>query len=653
MPIYDDHKQAYIDAEYWVRRVDPNGKGCKDKGWQQGTPEVAQSAPYDGIALMCGSYMPDGTTFGFIDVDRDDLVAAFRIMFEPKCERIGSKGTAIPVRVDRGVTNAKFRMKGASSPAVEMLFHQSICVIPPSIHHKTKKPYVWVGKGLLEIKPSDLPLVDAQTVNVVRALIENDKLAVMLSGSGTHDAMLSLIGKMVHFIDDDAKLKRLMIALLPKDYEGDEIKKIPDMIKSARKNVNTGKWDKIETELERSKSGALMVNAKNTMIILERMKITSRYDEFADKELVTIGERMEQPARDDTEQVIRHNMDLQYGYKIGGDSFRDTMAAIARSNSFHPVRDYLKGLKWDGVERVGNWLCEFGGAEDSPYVRAVSKLVLVAAVRRIMRPGAKFDEMAVLFSPKQGTFKSTALRTLAIKDEWFCDSLHMESKDREFIEQTQGKWIVEIAELKGMHRSQSDHIKSMLSRQSDRARRAYGRMVEERPRHFIMVGTTNESEFLRDETGNRRFWPVEIKEFDISKLKATRDQLWAEAYAIERTQIPLIMSRDLWDDANSVQDRHRVRDNPYIDVLREKIGDKTDGRIASSELMDIMGIDKGKISNVQYKTLKSAMLELGWVYRVTMRFGSKICGGYTKGNGAEIIYADFCRGSGESKKTEY
>lgn len=647
--IYDQAKLAYLDKGLWVRRVSPGKKGCRDQNWQRAQPEVEQTAPYDGIAIMAGSPLPDGTTLGFIDVDHDGLTEAFRIWLGPKCERIGKKGTAIPVKIDGNVSNAKFYAGGGSKPLVELMAHQSIVVAPPSIHPETKRPYQWRGVSLLNLNLDDLPFVDSQKIGFMKALVENEDLQVILGGEGTHSAGLAMVGRLVHHVEDDEALAKIVESLFPEGYEGDSLKELPNWIKSARKKVDSGKWEMRDSSFIRTKSGSIIICAKNTITALEKLEVKTRYDVFSDHEMVKIGDGPEQPNTDNIECSIRQQMDLEFSYRVPPNTFRDTMRAIALGNSFHPVKDYLNGLKWDGVHRLDTWLVECSGAEDSPYVREVGKILLVAAVRRIMEPGAKFDEMPVLQSSKQGTYKSTALNVLAVRDEWFCDSFSLDQDSKTLMEVTQGKWIIEISELKGLSRGGSDHVKALLSRRFDRSRMAYGRITEEKPRQFVFVGTTNEKEFLRDETGNRRFWPVVVEKLDVKKLREMRDQLWAEAYQVERSGIGLTMRDELWDTVNERQETHRIRDNPFVDVLGKLIGNMENGRLSSTELFEMLGLEVSKINNAQYKTLRSAMMELGWRYKRTLRIDGKVVsGGYTKGEGAEVISLAEIKGTNEN-----
>jgi putative DNA primase/helicase len=197
----------------------------------------------------------------------------------------------------------------------------------------------------------------------------------------------------------------------------------------------------------------------------------------------------------------------------------------------HPVRDYLGSLTWDGVPRLEPWVCRYLGAEDTPLNRAFGSLWMISAVARIMRPGVKVDHMLILEGP-QGAKKSTALKVLAGED-WFTDEL-AEIGSKDAAQQMRGVWIIEIAELDAIGRAEVSRIKAFLTRTTDRYRPPYGRHVVTVPRQCVFAGSVNPDTYLRDETGNRRFWPVRCGPIDLDGLRRDRDQLWAEAVARHR-----------------------------------------------------------------------------------------------------------------------
>jgi hypothetical protein len=244
------------------------------------------------------------------------------------------------------------------------------------------------------------------------------------------------------------------------------------------------------------------------------------------------------------------------------NTVKDAVYTLANHRRYHPVRDYLDSLQWDGKPRIDTWLHVYGGADDDEYTRAVGALVLIAAVRRVRQPGCKFDETLVL-EGEQGTNKSQGLKVLAVRPEWFSDSLSFHLQGREAIEQTNGVWIAEIPELRGPKRSDLDKRKSFQSRTTDSARLAYGYTVTRTPRQWIAIGTTNDSKYLDDLTGNRRFWPVANIKFDLEALARDVDQLWAEAAQREASGVNIRLAEELWPAAEEEQ-RARQLDNPLV-----------------------------------------------------------------------------------------
>ena len=215
---------------------------------------------------------------------------------------------------------------------------------------------------------------------------------------------------------------------------------------------------------------------------------------------------------------------------------KDAILAVAAERSYHPIKEYLDHLpEWDGIDRVETLLIDYFNATDNSYTRAVTRKMMVAAVTRIYHPGTKFDSVLILNGP-QGIGKSTFFAKLA--GDWFSDSLTLtDMKDKAGPEKLQGYWILELGELAGMRKTDVEVVKSFISRSDDKYRASYGVNVESHPRQCIIVGSTNaESGFLRDITGNRRFWPVRIS--GDGKRKAWQmsvydvEQIWADTLVI-------------------------------------------------------------------------------------------------------------------------
>jgi predicted P-loop ATPase len=211
----------------------------------------------------------------------------------------------------------------------------------------------------------------------------------------------------------------------------------------------------------------------------------------------------------------------------------DCVAVVARDHGFHPLREYLLALKWDGKPRLQNWLTHYLNASGPPgYLAAVGTRFLVSAVARIMQPGCQADHVLVL-EGAQGIGKTSAARALAVQPEWFAGNLpDIHTKDAAL--QLCGRWIIEIAELKAIRNSQVEATKNFITETRDTFRPPYGRRTGQFPRQCVFVATTNESEYLRDRSGNRRYWPVRCARIDVTALERDRDHLYAEAMHLYR-----------------------------------------------------------------------------------------------------------------------
>ena len=247
---------------------------------------------------------------------------------------------------------------------------------------------------------------------------------------------------------------------------------------------------------------------------------------------------------------------LEKKYKLWSPGkCQEALLKVAIEKSFHPVKEFLKSLpQWDKVERVSTLLIKYLGAADCEYVRAVTRKTLCAAIARVMKPGIKFDTILVLIGG-QGIGKSTIFDVLGGK--FFSDSLSIaDMHDKTAAEKLQGSWILEIGELAGIKKVDEDTLKSFLTRQDDKYRASYGRVVEEHPRQCIIVGTTNqEAGFLRDTTGGRRFWPVKVKggsEFKPWDIKDV-EQIWAEVLVMYNNGESLILDNSLIEAAETAQ----------------------------------------------------------------------------------------------------
>ena len=247
--------------------------------------------------------------------------------------------------------------------------------------------------------------------------------------------------------------------------------------------------------------------------------------------------------------------------------------------------------------------------------------MLTAAVRRVLHPGCKFDEMLVLESGAQGMFKSSALQALCPDPEWFSDDLPLNVPSKEIIERTLGKWIIEASDLSGMRASQVEHLKGMLSRQVDGpVRMAYARLPVEEPRQFIIIGTTNSYTYLNDQTGNRRFWPVRVEAFDLPWITRHRDQVWAEAAHREAADVSIRLDPALYADA-AEQQAARTTDHPWTDTLRTAYAERDAGvRITPEDIWVELTVPLERRNAAGARIVAGIMQALGY-RRITVREG--------------------------------
>lgn len=317
-------------------------------------------------------------------------------------------------------------------------------------------------------------------------------------------------------------------------------------------------------KLKRDRRGTPESDVFNCLIVLKydpALKGKIRLDEFAHR-LVVIDDlpwrgKDETPYWTDTDDAcLRNYFATKYLIK-GKGIIDDALQEVTQANKFHPVREYLTSLTWDGECRVDTLFIDYIGAEDTDYIRAVTRKWMCGAVARVMVPGIKFDTAIVLYGA-QGLGKSLILERLGRK--WFNNSL-VDIKTKDALEQIQGSWINELAELAPTYKNDNEIVKAFISRTSDRFRSPYGRRTEEYPRQCVFAGSTNNLMFLKDRTGNRRFWPItggkdrktknawDITQDDI-------DQLWAEAYYYWSNGESLVLEGDLEEEALRIQLSH-------------------------------------------------------------------------------------------------
>lgn len=311
----------------------------------------------------------------------------------------------------------------------------------------------------------------------------------------------------------------------------------------------------------------------------------------------------------------------------GNRGVADCAAVVARDSTYHPVRDYLKPLQWDHVPRLDTFLeTYFGATGDKRYLRAVGSRFMISAIARAFRAGCQVDSVLVL-EGEQGAGKTEAVRTLALRSEWCAGDLP-DLRDKDARLQLLGRWLVEISELKAIKESETEAQKSYLTQRHDTFRPPYARRAAQFPRQCVFIATTNEDEYLRDPTGNRRFWPVRCGRIDIDALARERDQLWAEAAhrfnAGEQWHLTPQEER-----LASIEQQERVYESELEQAVRRYVG--TCNEVIVEEVLTLgLGLVKG-----EHYAEKAQ--RLGWaVAKALRRCGFRKHG--RQGRGKETVY---------------
>ncbi len=407
----------------------------------------------------------------------------------------------------------------------------------------------------------------------------------------------------------------------------------PEELKEIAKEALEAEWQATMEELVGVPSNALakvewgtpmmrgdkpVINLYNTTVYLGR-NLDSILPGLAHNRMTGRDEWRDGQITDAVVSIARMALEKRGLETVGKDLVADAAQAVARKLAYHPIRDYLDGLRWDGVPRLDSWLVRHVGAVDTPYTRAVGRKFLLAMVARVKQPGCKHDHTMVLSGP-QGQEKSAACRIIA-GAEYFSDTLPSILGDKtDAIRHLQGMWLVELAEMAPSRKSDAEDLKAFLSGAVDRVRMPYAKFAEAFPRQCVFIGTTNDDQFLRDATGGRRFWPVAVQQvIDTVSLAAERDQLFAEAVDAFKAGEPWWLDREFEaEHAAPVQAAAYVADSwgddvaLWLDNSHDESGVKMEVTV-SQVLSDALDINSGRHSMADQKRAGDVLRQLGWI----------------------------------------
>lgn len=372
-------------------------------------------------------------------------------------------------------------------------------------------------------------------------------------------------------------------------------------------------------ELHYSDKGGLVKNSLNNVALYmrhhEKFKKLFWYDEFF-RQVVVQYKGQVQPISDEFVMdmcLLAERNGLNKNY----DFINKIIIMVAKERPINPAKNYFEKLKWDGERRLDNWLSYYMGAEDEPaeYLAFIGKKWLTAAVNRVFEAGCKFDHVLVI-EGEQGLGKSTALKTLAtFGDESRCyctDAFSFSDiEDKDSIRKTNGNIIVELAEMVGHNKKETEEIKRWITMQEDVARFAYARHEQRFPRMFVLACTTNNYEYLNDPTANRRYWPFKAKAIDIEALKRDRTQLWAEAVHCYKSKLYLGPTPDEMDLAK-VEQNKRLESDPWASDVEAALVDLKHRPFTTGEVMRAMSMQLRDKDHRAKRRIASILMNLGY-----------------------------------------
>jgi hypothetical protein len=304
------------------------------------------------------------------------------------------------------------------------------------------------------------------------------------------------------------------------------------------------------------------------------------------------------------QEVIQH----QGLKRVSREVVQQAIDKFADERAFHPVRDWLRAIEWDGRARISSLFPQYFGTDGTDYAKLIGEMFLISMVARIFKPGCKADHLVVIEGP-QGILKSSACAILG--GPWYSDNLPDVSAGKDVSQHLRGKWLIEVSEMHAMNRAEATLLKSFITRTTERYRPSYGRLEVIEPRQCIFVGTTNRDAYLRDETGGRRFWPVKAGRIDTIALARDRDQLFAEAVARYHEGKQWWPDKDFEREYIIPQQAQRYESDAWEENVATFLEGKT--RVTVCEVArEALHIDLPKIGTAEQRRIAAALEQLQW-----------------------------------------
>ena len=615
---------AYRDNHHWVPlRLIGKSPDVMGSGWQKRTltDPVPEFEAGDNIGILLGA---PSDNLVRLDPDFETIKAVIDILFPEPTTIAGRKSSPRSTRLYscEDTKSKDFNLPNAmkddqrlplhdgkrSLKVYQILGNGKQTVVPPSIHPDSGEEIRWVTPG---VKPKIIERDElirrvgieafcmavrqfwpaCGTRNETAMALARVLLEALNTRIEDDDERIAIVDELVVAVamaggdgEDSRPGKERAAATLEKMRSGEETTGLPrlvELLELPETVIKTFRnWLGLATRIgtmarvgrwrECRANGRPIASLYNARAAIAALGIVCRYDLFHHKITIEYRGTVHEWTGGELDDIaltrMRQFVSEQFGFDPGAINLLDAIKTIAVEHCFDPVVELLDEAQrnWDNKPRLDNWVVTYLGCKDTELNRAIGRKTLVAAIRRVRVPGCKYDIVTVLESP-EGRGKSNAIRILA-GDENFSDQSVLGKHDKEVQEQLDGIWMHESADLAGMTRAEVEHVKAFASRQVDRARPAYGRVREDRKRRSIEWGTTNNKEYLLSQTGNRRFWPLEVDHIDIEALKRDRLQLLGEAATYEADGEDVVLDNKLWDTALEEQEKRRVTD-PWEDIL--------------------------------------------------------------------------------------